>query len=488
MIENVSSNTQGISVSNLEVPPSTILTPPSPPSPPASVTAIPKEQTVKSRGKLLADFEKALAMKYKFAKDVSGGLYVWVGGVYVEAGDFIARYVKGGLWHIKLEHRWDKGMAGDLVASILTDCPRLPEVPELGRVNVKNGMLNLRTLELEPHLPTDLSYVQLPVEWNPVASTNEWESFIHRVFEGDSYQLAEEVVGWLVRPDMRIQKAVCLLGSGANGKSTYLNGIKHLLGDRNISAVPLHTLQSNKFASFGLIGKLANICPDLSGLELAASDTFKQLTGNDGIWAEKKFGESFHFTPFARLVFSTNNPPSSKDAGWAYYRRWLIIPFNQSFEPGSDGYKTNEDIRKELYSKESLEGLLRLAIRGLQRLEERGHFKEPDSVKETKTSFMSSTDPLTKWWVESGFEWVEGEDREGIEKGRLYVSYSEWRKKNKLSPMMDSIFFRELKELAKANKKEIKEFKKGGRTEVKQKLILGIREITNFHFNFSEAS
>ena len=51
--------------------------------------------------------------------------------------------------------------------------------------------------------------------------------------------------------------------------------------------------------------------------------------------AEYKFKDSFEFVPYARLVFSANHPPKSQDASPAFFRRWLVVPFERTFADGA---------------------------------------------------------------------------------------------------------------------------------------------------------
>ena len=86
-----------------------------------------------------------------------------------------------------------------------------------------------------------------------------------------------------------------------------------------------------------LVGKLANICPDLPSTDLTGTSVFKSITGGDSLLAERKFEESFEFVPYARLVFSANLPPKSQDASPAFFRRWLVVPFEKTFQAGAHG-------------------------------------------------------------------------------------------------------------------------------------------------------
>jgi putative DNA primase/helicase len=265
----------------------------------------------------------------------------------------------------------------------------------LDLINVKNGMVRVIDGVLLPHDPKYLSVVQLPDEYIPVATCPNIEAFVKSTFPADAYDLAWEIPGVLMVPATWLQKAILLLGEGCNGKSVWLSLITRFLGRRNIAAIPLHKLEIDKFSVSRLVGKLANICADLPSEHLAGTSTFKALTGGDTLNAEYKFKDSFDLEPFARLVFSANHPPRSADSSTAFFRRWVVIPFDHTFGPDEQIPRDVFDAR--LQSPGELSGLLNKALEGLRRVEKQRRFSDPPSVQEAWRDFHSTTDPLAVW-------------------------------------------------------------------------------------------
>ena len=170
-------------------------------------------------------------------------------------------------------------------------------------LNVKNGILNLQTVELNKHSPDHLSAIQLPVKFDPTATCPKIDRFTTETFPEDATTVAYEIPAWLMTPDTSIQKAVLLIGPGGNGKSRYLRMVE-ALSER--SAFPTcRCIDSNPTSSHAvrLYGKLANICPDLPTEHLAGTSIFKAITGGDPVTGEYKFKDSFDFVPFARWCF-----------------------------------------------------------------------------------------------------------------------------------------------------------------------------------------
>ena len=167
---------------------------------------------------------------------------------------------------------------------------------------------------------------------------------MNAAFPDDARDVAFQVLAWLMVPNISLQKAILLLGDGSNGKSRYLKAVESFIGKRNAAALSLHWLEKNQFAAARLLGKLANICPDLPTEHLAGTSVFKKIVGGDTIPAERKYQDSFEFMPFCRLLFSANNPPQSSDGSSGFFRRWLVIPFDRIFSPEATGYIPSEEL------------------------------------------------------------------------------------------------------------------------------------------------
>ncbi|MEM3557364.1 MAG: phage/plasmid primase, P4 family, partial [Conexivisphaerales archaeon] len=199
--------------------------------------------------------------------------------------------------------------------------------PEL--LPVKNGVLNLITGQLRPYNDKDYFIFQLPVEYDPHADCPMWKKFISEVVHPQDAATLQEWAGYNLWRGLPAQKAMLLLGSGSNGKSTFLEVLISVLGRKNVSNIPLQRLTSfsDRFASSELYGKLANIYSDLPDIALKNTGLFKVISGKDQLTSEEKFQKPFNFTNTAKLTFSANEVPSTPDTSNALYRRWIIINF-----------------------------------------------------------------------------------------------------------------------------------------------------------------
>ena len=197
-------------------------------------------------------------------------------------------------------------------------------------------------------------------------------------------------------PDTSIQKAILLLGDGANGKSTYLRAVLAFIGNNNAAALSLHKLENDRFSAARLIGRLANICPDLPGTDLTSTSVFKAITGGDTMMAEHKFKDSFEFVPYSHLVFSANHPPKSQDASPAFFRRWVVVPFDRTFADGGPDTIPSDKLDAILSDPAELSGVLNKALEALAAIRTRG-LSESDSSLRATDEFRQATDPLAVW-------------------------------------------------------------------------------------------
>ncbi len=359
-----------------------------------------------------------------FAQDAGGKLWHYSDGVYRQHGErTIKASVKKKLEDWGESKKWNSHRANEVVEYIRVDAPELWERPPLHQINVLNGILDLETEELLPHTPVFLSPVQIPVMFDREATCPAWDKFVAEVFPEDAQNLAWEIPAWLMTPDTSIQKAILLLGEGANGKSTYLRALESFTGSRNTANLSLQKIEADRFAAARLVGKLANICPDLPSQHLASTSTFKAITGGDPIVAEYKYRDSFDVVPYARLVFSANHPPRSGDASHAFYRRWEVVPFDRTFEPSEQ--RPSGELDADLSDPRELSGVLNKAIEARRRLKSQG-FTESESTQRALEEFRDSTDPLSVWLDRNTVEHAEAAVSKTALRG-AYGAYCEER-------------------------------------------------------------
>ncbi len=337
-----------------------------------------------------------ITSKAYFARARDGNLHLYEGGVYVpKASQYIQRHVKRLLLEWKVPDQWASRTPDEVLKYIAADASNLWEKPPLDVINVKNGLLDVRTGRLSPHTHRFLSSVQIPVERDPTAKCPFWKKFVREVFPADARALGWEVIAVLLSADPSFQKSVLLLGGGGTGKSAFLSATIAFLGRGNVSTVSLHRLE-DRFVAHQLFGKLANVCADLSSRDLKNTALFKALTGGDRIEGEQKYKPPYSFTPFAKLIFSANNVPRSWDASEAFLEQWLIIPCENKFRGTKREIKRRE-LDAQLADPKELSGVLNEAIKALRQLRRLGRFTQSKSTQRALREFSAVANHLEVW-------------------------------------------------------------------------------------------
>lgn len=355
---------------------------------------------------------KLLPGRPHFAKDGGGALYVYKDGVYRPHGEqAIEESIAGMLENGNIT--WTPQKGRDVAKFIALKAPRLWDRPPLGKVNVRNGILDIKAEKLLPHSPDFLSTTQLAVNYDPTAETTAWKRYAKAAFPKDAQMAPWEIVAWLMLPIMTIQKAILLVGGRGTGKSTFLRALRAFLGEENTSSSPLHYLEGNRFASTRLIGKLANICPDLPDAKLTSTHVFKAITGGDPITAEYKNGAIFDILPYCRLVFSANQLPETTDDTGAFTERWYIYHLSKKFENRA---AQTAELDAELSSQKELSGVLNEALKVLPKVLESGLSVTADMQEILE--IMRVSDSPARQWAQDHLE--EGEPSD-------FLSYPELR-------------------------------------------------------------
>ena len=196
-------------------------------------------------------------------------------------------------------------------------------------INCRNGMLDLKTLQLHEHSPEYFSLNQIPFSWDPgyrppanSITADFLEAFLP---DQDDREMFLEYAGYCMSTYTGFQKYLILSGKGGIGKSVLLKMVNWIVGEENLISIKLQAL-SGRFSSRFLHGKLLNSCGDLSSEAMTDTGTLKMIVGEDQVPAEIKGGAMFHFRPYAKLLFSANRIPISRDEqSNALYRRLMIL-------------------------------------------------------------------------------------------------------------------------------------------------------------------
>lgn len=293
-------------------------------------------------------------------------------------------------------------------------------------INFKNGMLNLENLELEAHKPGYYSIFQLPHEYDSEAKCPKWKETLKEwIPDAETISFMQEYVGYLLVPDNSAQLFPILYGSGANGKSVFIEIIKTILGE-NISNIGLSQFSGSesRWTPAHLQSNLANICGDIDPKYLKEQGLIKSILGQDQITVEKKFQHPYEFQPVTRLLFSANELPKSRDKSFGWYRRLEIVSFPNKFIPGTKGFDPN--LKQKL--KKELPGIINWAVEGLLRFRKYKKFTKSKQMNKNKNMYIKINDPISIF-IDEHYEIVDDEE-ERIPTYLVYEKYREWSEEN----------------------------------------------------------
>ncbi|WHH60416.1 DNA primase family protein [Petroclostridium sp. X23] len=367
--------------------------------------------------KFLAD-ELMSKYQFKYAVDI---LWVYQNGVYKPVGETFARIEAQKLLGKHTRSNRVQETIDYIKRATVDDIPK----PNARYINVLNGRLNIEKIELQPHDPSIFDIIQIPVTYDAEATCPNFNTYLKTTLGDEMIALAEEVFGYVLLQSQRFEKAIMLTGTGKNGKSVFLDVIQYMLGEDNVSNVPLQELEEDKFSKAELLGKLANIFSDIPKMAMRESSNFKSIVSGDVITAQRKFGQPFKFRPTAKLLFSANELPRTYDNSYAFFRRWIIIPFNKTF----DGQQADKSLRSKL--KKELSGILNRSLLGLMRLLVNGEFTTPVAVQEALEKYKSYNDTVAAFCDEC----VEAEYSGKVTKQDFYNAYKAWCQEQGLHPV-----------------------------------------------------
>jgi P4 family phage/plasmid primase-like protien len=304
-------------------------------------------------------------------------------------------------------------------------------------LNLKNGLLNIHTLDFTEHSRDHLSTVQLPLWYNPEAKCPNILRFLGQVLKPKDVFTALQFFGYCLYRTAKYEHATLCVGSGANGKGTFLRLLGNLLGKKNVSHVSLQEIGEDKFATAELYGKLANICADLGKTKVKDTGKFKMLVSGDRMSAQHKNKDRFEFDPYAKLIFSANEIPESDDRTYAYFRRWIMFSFENVFEGDAD-----ENMIDKLTTQNELSGLLNLTLRALKQLIKDNGFAYIDDIKTVTKTYTMNANSVSRF-LEEKCE-VTGRDENYILCTDLRNAYFNFCKEKNLHCKSDEMFGREL--------------------------------------------
>lgn len=280
--------------------------------------------------------------------------------------------------------------------------PKPQRNSDLVLVNLQNGTFEItpEKQELRDFNRNDFLTYQLPFNYKKTAKAPLFEKFLNEVIpDVDCQRILAEYLGYLFISNkrMKLEKVLVLYGSGSNGKSVFFEIVSALVGEENISNYSIQQLtDENGQYRADISNKLVNYASEING-NLKA-DVFKAMVSGEPITGRMLYKEPINIRDYAKLIFNCNELPKEVEQTEGYFRRWLIIPFNQFIAPEKRDYQLAQKIIDN-----ELSGVFNWVLDGLNRLLEQNKFTHSNLVDGALEEYRIESDSVRSFVHDEGY-------------------------------------------------------------------------------------
>ena len=392
-------------------------------------------ETFFRKGKFLHDAFAYFLMNNDHIGRINGQLHIYHDGVYVPGSREIEQKMIQHLPMLKATQRNEVLKYLDIVV------PEL-RVEDVNYIAFENGIFDIISGEMMEFNPSIVLTNKIPHKYNKSAYSELGDKTLNKLACNDKAirKLLEECIGYCFFRANELSKAFVLTGEKANGKSTFLEMVRGVLGESNCSSLDIGELDE-RFSIATMGNRLANIGDDISDefLQGKAVAMFKKIVSGNEVKAEIKNDPNIYFMkPYVKLLFSANDIPRMKDKTGAVLRRLVIIPFNAKFSKADPDY--DPYIIWKLRDEEVMEYLCKLAIDGLKRVLENKEFTRSKKVEKEIKDYEIHNNPILLFLEENTLEDIVNQPTRIIHR-----KYKMFCVENGFSEMTLSNFSKELK-------------------------------------------
>jgi len=309
------------------------------------------------------------------------------------------------------------------------------------KLNCANGVVNLRTKEIEPHHPGQRFTYCIKTAYKPDADVSLWVKFLNDALGSQEVvDYLQAALGYSVTGDTREECMFYVEGKTRSGKGTFSETILRLLDK------PLGVGAEFKTFTASRDGDTQNF--DLAQLKparfIVASESkrhenlndakIKSLTGGDYIRCAHKHREHFEYRPQFKIWLLSNWPLKGDVDDDAFWARVRLFKFENSWLG-----KEDKTLKYRLLEESSLEGVLSWIVDGAARWYREGLIT-PKQISDNLDTTRGSLDHI-QHWIEESCEVIE----EGwCANNMLYASYERWCAENGVTPKHSVEFSRSL--------------------------------------------
>lgn len=309
-------------------------------------------------------------------------------------------------------------------------------------IRFKNGVLDIDTGQLVDNPCDYLLLNEIPHNWNPEAKSELVDSTFYSIAQNNEAVVANlwEMFGLALYRGHDVSRMILLQGSGANGKSTLLDMLRHMLGEDNCFSLSICDL-GEKFQLVPAMGKLALIGDDISNdyVNGKACAVMKKFVTGDTVNDQYKGGATFQFKPYATLIYSCNEIPKFADGTYGFERRIHPIPLSARFTPSDKGFdpRLGEKLKNEV----CLEYAIAKAVEALRRCRSKLSLTANSLSQKMANDIINDNDSVRAFLdgTNSSTASIVGKTNTDI-----FSSYDAWCKNNGIEPLGKSAFSKKL--------------------------------------------
>jgi putative DNA primase/helicase len=201
----------------------------------------------------------------------------------------------------------------------------------------------------------------------------------------------QRALGYSLTGDTREHCLFFLHGSGNNGKTTFLEIMRYLLGDYSTKAEFSTFLAKQSEGPRNDIARLRGArlvaASEADGGKRLAEALIKEITGGDTISARFLHHEFFEFKPQFKIWLAANDKPIIKGTDHGIWRRIRLVPFTVKIPDEEIDKSLPEKLRAEL------PGIFAWIVQGCLDWQKVG-LGEPPEVKQATQEYREEMDVL----------------------------------------------------------------------------------------------
>ncbi len=309
-------------------------------------------------------------------------------------------------------------------------------------INLLNGTFVYENGEysLQPFNLDDMLTYQLNFDYSPDAECPQYMKFLDRVMpEKDAQCVMAEYVGYILAKSLRLEQCLVLTGTGRNGKSTWIDIVKAMLGEENVAPFSLADVCDSTGYYRAEIGKYLLCYSNEMSTKGCNPDLVKQLISGQDVMGRAIFKSPIKVSNYCRFLFSANVLPRDIEQSEGYYRRFMFLKFGVEIPKE----EVNPNLANNII-KEELSGVLNWVINeGLLPIARNQRFSHCDKIDKMNNRFKMESSNVAMFMFDSNYI---PSKREHQTSKTLYSEYKLYCEENGARQVGATEFIRRLEE------------------------------------------